>query len=75
MLIKIAMRSLIILFIVGISTVAPTNLTAQNPELNGSAAIFQQLQKLQVLGSVLYIAAHPDDENNSLLPYLAREKI
>lgn len=74
MLIKIAMRSLIILFIVGISTVAPTNLTAQNPELNGSAAIFQQLQKLQVLGSVLYIAAHPDDENNSLLPYLAREK-
>ncbi|WP_439505931.1 PIG-L family deacetylase [Sediminibacterium sp.] len=74
MLIKTAMRSLIILFIVGISTVGPTHLIAQNPELNGSAAIFQQLQKLQVLGSVLYIAAHPDDENNSLLPYLAKEK-
>jgi LmbE family N-acetylglucosaminyl deacetylase len=33
------------------------------------------LRKLQVLGSVLYIAAHPDDENNSLLPYLAKEKM
>ena len=28
-----------------------------------------------MLGSVLYIAAHPDDENNSLLPYLANEKL
>ena len=41
---------------------------------NGSSTIYQQLQKLNVLGSVLYVAAHPDDENNSLLPYLAKEK-
>ncbi len=34
-----------------------------------------QLKKLNVLGSVLYIAAHPDDENNTLLPYLAKEKL
>lgn len=47
---------------------------AQMPEPMGSAAIFQELQKLKVVGSVLYIAAHPDDENNSLLPYLAKEK-
>ena len=40
-----------------------------------SSAILQSLKKLQVLGSVLYIAAHPDDENNSLLPYLAKEKM
>jgi hypothetical protein len=40
-----------------------------------SASILQSLRKLQVLGSVLYIAAHPDDENNSLLPYLAKEKM
>jgi LmbE family N-acetylglucosaminyl deacetylase len=33
------------------------------------------LKKLNVLGSVLYIAAHPDDENNTLLPYLAKEKL
>lgn len=74
MLINTAMRSLIVLFFLELMVLIPTQLKAQNPELNGSAAIFQQLQKLQVLGSVLYIAAHPDDENNSLLPYLAREK-
>lgn len=32
------------------------------------------LQKLQVLGSVLYVAAHPDDENTAMLAWLAREK-
>lgn len=40
-----------------------------------SAEIFIELKKLNVLGSVLYIAAHPDDENNTLLPYLAKEKL
>ena len=31
------------------------------------------LEKLNVLGSVLYIAAHPDDENTSLVSYLVNE--
>ncbi|WP_153799273.1 PIG-L family deacetylase [Foetidibacter luteolus] len=39
-----------------------------------SADIYQQLKKLKVMGSVLYIAAHPDDENTRLLAYLAKEK-
>ncbi|MFN2456722.1 MAG: PIG-L family deacetylase [Chitinophagaceae bacterium] len=39
-----------------------------------SAEIYQSLRKLNVLGSVLYIAAHPDDENTRLLTYLAKEK-
>ncbi len=51
------------------------SLFAQTPATNNSADIFLQLKKLNVLGSVLYIAAHPDDENNSLLPYLAKEKL
>ena len=29
------------------------------------------MQRLSVVGSVLYVAAHPDDENTSLLTYLA----
>ena len=32
----------------------------------------QELRSLANLGSVLYVAAHPDDENNGLLAYLAR---
>ena len=51
------------------------SLFAQIPVNHNSADIFMQLKKMNVLGSVLYIAAHPDDENNSLLPYLAKEKL
>jgi LmbE family N-acetylglucosaminyl deacetylase len=40
-----------------------------------SNEIYLGLKKLNVLGSVLYIAAHPDDENNALLPYFAKEKM
>ena len=41
---------------------------------SSSDDIFLKLQKLKVCGSVLYIGAHPDDENNTLLPYLAKER-
>ncbi len=50
-------------------------LKAQIPVVSNSADIYLQLKKLNVLGSVLYIAAHPDDENNGLLPYFAKEKL
>ena len=32
------------------------------------------LEKLKTLGSVLYIAAHPDDENTRLIAYLTHER-
>jgi LmbE family N-acetylglucosaminyl deacetylase len=48
---------------------------AQPPKSYTSAEILLQLKKLNVLGSVLYIAAHPDDENTRLLAYLANEKL
>ena len=48
---------------------------SQQPIINTSTDIYLQIKKLKVLGSVLYIAAHPDDENNTLLPYLAKEKM
>ncbi len=44
-----------------------------SPQLN-SSEILLHLQKLQTVGSVLYVAAHPDDENTRLLAYLAKEK-
>ena len=47
---------------------------AQSPAVNSSADILQQIKKLEVFGSVLYIAAHPDDENTRLLGYLANER-
>lgn len=33
-----------------------------------------RLEKLNTLGSVLYFAAHPDDENTKLIAWLAQEK-
>ncbi len=48
-----------------------TNAEAQ-PFLYGTPAIEQSLKKLTVLGSVLMIAAHPDDENTAVLAYYAR---
>jgi LmbE family N-acetylglucosaminyl deacetylase len=41
-------------------------------ELSGAADIELRLEKLNILGSVLMIAAHPDDENTALLAYFAR---
>ncbi len=52
----------------------PICLLAQKPVSKSSADILQGFEKLKVLGSVLYIAAHPDDENTRLLAYLANEK-
>ena len=54
-----------------LSTICFTKITFGQ---NNSAAIFTQLKQMEVLGSVLYIAAHPDDENNAFLPYLTKER-
>ena len=37
-----------------------------------SAAILQELNSFAELGTVLHVAAHPDDENTQLITYLAR---
>ena len=44
---------------------------AQAPEKITSGDILEKIQKLQVLGSVLYVAAHPDDENTRMIAYLS----
>ncbi|MBX2908806.1 MAG: PIG-L family deacetylase [Chitinophagales bacterium] len=40
---------------------------------SNSSNIFHQIQSLPVCGSVLYFAAHPDDENTRLISYLTNE--
>jgi LmbE family N-acetylglucosaminyl deacetylase len=49
--------------------------SAQQPITYTSVDIHRNMKKLKVLASVLYIAAHPDDENNTFLPFLAKEKL
>jgi LmbE family N-acetylglucosaminyl deacetylase len=40
--------------------------------ISGEAEIRQSLERLDSLGSVMMIAAHPDDENTALLAYFSR---
>jgi LmbE family N-acetylglucosaminyl deacetylase len=49
-------------------------LVAQQPQKPNAVEIYNQIEKLNFLGSVLYIAAHPDDENTRLISYLSNEK-
>ncbi|WP_298147428.1 PIG-L family deacetylase [Flavobacterium sp.] len=49
-------------------------LWAQRPEKLNAADIYQGLQKLSKTTTVLYVAAHPDDENTRLISYFANAK-
>lgn len=49
------------------------NVNAQAPKKLDAAEIKQALNKLEVLGSVMYLAAHPDDENTRMIAYMANE--
>ena len=46
---------------------------AQQPQKLNAVEIYNQILKLNFLGSVLYIAAHPDDENTKLISYFSNE--
>jgi LmbE family N-acetylglucosaminyl deacetylase len=48
-----------------------TAIFAQKPQKLTSNEIYEKIQKLNFLGTALYIAAHPDDENTRLIAYLA----
>lgn len=45
-----------------------------DPQLPSGSAILAALQRLGRVGTVLYVAAHPDDENSRLLAWLAGER-
>lgn len=44
------------------------------PKKPTSADIFDGIRKLNTLGSVLYVAAHPDDENTNMIAYMANDR-
>ena len=56
----------------GVATLAGSSDVGQAAEPPTGAAILQQLRSFAAMGSVLYVAAHPDDENTQAITYLAR---
>src|SRR3954466_4232572 len=64
-----------LLFLALIITVIELPAYSQAPQVLSSADILLALKKLDVLGSVLYVGAHPDDENTRLLAWLSKERL
>ncbi len=64
-------KRLVLLFL--ITFVSFSSAFAQKPEKPTASEIYHDLQKLNFLGSALYIAAHPDDENTRLISYLSND--
>lgn len=61
------MKLKILFFLIGL------NIYAQPSKQLSSNEIYHEIQKLNFLGSVLYVAAHPDDENTKLISYFSNE--
>jgi len=53
----------------------PTDVFSQAPQSWTSSDMYLAIRKLNVLGSVLYVAAHPDDENTRLITYFSKDKL
>lgn len=62
-----------LLYILCISLGLGNVLHAQAPKPLTSVEIHNKIKKLNFLGSVLYLAAHPDDENTRLISYLSNK--
>ena len=58
-----------------LSIISFSIILAQPRAALSSSEIKLALEKLDVLGSVLYLAAHPDDENTAVLSYFAKGKL
>ncbi|HUH45797.1 MAG TPA: hypothetical protein VLZ54_01485, partial [Arenibacter sp.] len=65
------MRSVWVFFLGVLLSASP--IFSQAPKKYSSSDIFHAIQKLNFLGTALYVAAHPDDENTRLISYLSNE--
>ena len=54
-----------------LSLLSVVRLAGQAPDQPTSGELHAAIEKLGVLGSALYVAAHPDDENTRMIAYLA----
>ncbi|MEH6658164.1 PIG-L family deacetylase [Leeuwenhoekiella marinoflava] len=60
-------------FFIALLCCVTLQLQAQKPKKPSSSEIYEQLKGLNFLGTALYFAAHPDDENTAMISYLAND--
>ncbi len=65
-----AFFAVLLIFVSFQTKVIAQGITLQ-PDKPNAAQIYEDLKKLNFLGSVLYVAAHPDDENTTAISYFA----
>jgi len=65
------MRVFILLLVT--SLFCSSQLISQQPDKLSAVEIYNKIEKLNFLGTVLYCAAHPDDENTSVISYMSNE--
>ena len=63
-----------ILLLISLLLISMPSLKAQAPQRASSKDVYFKIKQLNNLANVLYIAAHPDDENTHLLTYLIHEE-
>src|SRR5437763_4660161 len=57
---------------VGVAVLMSASSISHAGQITTGAAIFQELRSFATMASVLYVAAHPDDENTQVITYFAR---
>ena len=68
------MKKFVLLVLISIISFSGS-IYSQTPPSWTSADMYLAIRKLNVLGSVLYLAAHPDDENTRLIAYLSKDRM
>lgn len=71
---RIAFRQVVLALLLAL-VAAPSAASDGPPAVLDAAALQLAVKKLTVVGSVLYVAAHPDDENTAMLTWLENEKL
>lgn len=59
----------------GVLLTPMTGFAQQPPRQPSAGELLRAIERLSVVGTVLYVAAHPDDENTRLLAYLNGERL
>lgn len=71
---RLVLASTALLCLCQSGAVPPAAASGGPPPLFDAAQLQLTLEKLTVVGSALYVAAHPDDENTAMLTWLENEK-
>jgi len=62
-------------FLLIVILIIPQLAKSQAPKRYSASEIQLKLRKLNVLGTALYVAAHPDDENTRMITYLSYDRL